>query len=579
MNRIGPYLIERILSTGGMSTLFLGRHHRLGRPVAVKQLHPHLTGDHSLVKRFEREARILAGLHHPNIVDILDFFQHQGSYYIVLEYIEGRSLKELLSQRSPLPLVSAAYIGEQVAQGLRYAHSRGVVHRDIKPANIMFTESGGVKITDFGLAFVKEAMTLTDPGTFFGTPAYLAPEQIRGQSGDERSDLFSLGILLYEMLSGSNPFQGESPSQCLDRILRHRPERLSARGRTIPPRLEALIFSLLEKEPERRPGSAQEAARRLEPYIFFNADGLSRLLADPKEFRPRQEDEAAWQDLARREKGAWLGTRILLAASATAMIALIGWYAYNRVLPAIPKNLSPPAPPSESSASDSSVAALPNPDIVVSQAPARLKISGTTGAKISLNGKEQGNIPLSLEGLAPGRYLVRAELSGFETREQRVRIDPGRDKELTFNLRPLELAPGYLQLTVSPWAEVFIDGRFVDRTPLAIPLSLEPGRRQLLLRHPNRLEYIQDLSIASRETLRLTVRMPEAWGYLRLTVNPWAEVFIDGQSMGTTPLAEDLKLSIGEHELKLRGPDGREQRETIRILRDDTLRHRVDLAP
>jgi len=578
VNRIGPYLIERVLSSGGMSTLYLGRHHQLGRPVAIKQLHPHLAGDHSLVKRFEREAKILGGLHHPNIVDILDFFGLQDSYYIVLEYIAGRSLKELLARRNPLPPLAAAYIGEQVAQGLRYAHERGVVHRDIKPANIMFTESGGVKITDFGLAFVKEAMSLTDPGTFFGTPAYLAPEQIRGQSGDERTDLFSLGILLYEMISGVNPFQGESPSQCLDKILRHRPERLSAMSRTVPPRLEALIFSLLEKDPSQRLGSAQEVARRLEPYIFFNGEGLARLLAEPQDFRPRQEDEAAWKKLVRRERGDWLLKRMVLSAAAAAVIAILGWWAYKNIPSVISDRFRQPMPPPSVGPEPSPAATPPKPDSLRLSPPSKLRISGTTGARILVDGQERGNIPLSLEGLGPGRHRLRAELDGYQAVERLLRIPPGKDLDISLNLRPEAKPPGYLHLAVSPWAEVYIDGRFIDRTPLPNVLRLEAGSRQLMLRHPNRLDFVQEINIMPDETLRLAVKMPEAWGYLRLTVEPWAEVFLDGRSLGVTPL-EDLKVSIGEHELRLKGPGGREWKETVKIIEDDTLRRRVDLTP
>ncbi len=575
MRQVGQYLIERLISTGGMSTLYLGRHREMGRLVALKQLHPHLARDQALVKRFEREAKILGGLRHHNIVDIIDFFRHQDSYYIVLEYIEGCSLKELLAARCPLPVTAAAHIGVQAAQGLSYAHSRGVVHRDIKPANVMFTALGVAKIADFGLAFAKEALGLTDPGTFFGTPAYLAPEQIRGEKGDAGSDLFSFGVVLYEMLSGANPFAGGSPSECIDRVLRLKPPRLSAQNPGIPPGLGSLVSDLLEKDPAKRLRSAGEAAARLEPYAFITGEGVARLLADPKGYQTRREDQQALDRLSRRERQAKALGRYLTYAAACLVAAGLVWGGVRWGLPPAGKLFTRPKPAPVTPAADSTKT-VPVIPLIPGQTP-RLRISGTTGAQIFLEGRPRGRIPLSVEGLKPGRMRLRAELEGYQPYEKIVSIPSGRDLDLAVNLSPSPRGPGYLGLTVSPWAEVYVDGRFIDRTPLGGLLKLEAGRRQLLLRHPNRRDYAQEIDIKPGDTLKLEVAMPQAWGYLAVTAAPWAEVFIDGVSVGTTPLAQPLKISIGDHDIRLVGPGGREWRETVRIVEAETLRTGADL--
>jgi serine/threonine protein kinase len=209
--RIGNYQVTAVLSAGGMATIYLGRHAELGRQLVIKQLHPHLANDSGFVKRFEREAKLLGRLHHENIVDVADYFELDGSYYIILEYIDGCSLKELLDQQKKMPFLIAVHIVGQIAQGLLHAHQNQIVHRDIKPANIMITKTGAVKITDFGLAYAQEALAITDPGTFVGTPAYLSPEQIKGQPAGIQSDIYALGVMFYEMLSGANPFAGPIP--------------------------------------------------------------------------------------------------------------------------------------------------------------------------------------------------------------------------------------------------------------------------------------------------------------------------------------------------------------------------------
>ncbi|MRR10564.1 serine/threonine protein kinase, partial [bacterium] len=312
--RVGNYRIELTLSTGGMATIHRGRHAELGRAVVIKQLHPHLSGDAGFVRRFEREAKILGALHHEHIVDIIDYFEQQGSYYIVLEYVDGGSLRDLLDRQRLLPFQIAVPVALQVAGGLGYAHRSHIIHRDIKPGNVLLSRAGTAKLTDFGLAHATETLGITDPGTFVGTPAYLAPEQIRGRPADARSDLYALGVVLYEALTGANPFAGANHSESIDRTLRLMPKSLAGAEPEVPPGLARIVLKLLAKDPSGRYGSCADLASDLEPYRLVRQEAVSRFLSDPAGYVPREEDQAEITRLVRREKRARLAARIANAA-------------------------------------------------------------------------------------------------------------------------------------------------------------------------------------------------------------------------------------------------------------------------
>jgi hypothetical protein len=206
-----------------------------------------------------------------------------------------------------------------------------------------------------------------------------------------------------------------------------------------------------------------------------------------------------------------------------------------------------------------------------------VKVLGTENAEIRVNGKPAGKVPAIFDDLTPGLLTIAVGRPGYQPQQRQVRLRPGESITATFELAPLAQPPGYLQLSVKPWAEVYIDGRFIDRTPLSRPMQLAAGSHQLLLRHPNRQEYSQPLTIGPRDTVLVAVTMPEAYGYLKLTVFPWAAVQVDGEDQGTTPLGQPLKLSLGEHQLRLTGPEGREWRETIVIREGQTTERQITM--
>jgi serine/threonine-protein kinase len=253
----GRYRILRKLGSGGMANVYLAEDEELGRRVAIKILNDKHANDESFVERFRREAKHAAGLSHPNIVSIYDRGEAEGTYYIAMEYLEGRSLKELISSRGPAPVSTAIEYGRQILAALRVSHRTGVIHRDIKPHNVLVDGEGRLKVTDFGIARSGPSQ-MTEAGSIVGTAQYLSPEQAQGAPVGESSDLYSVGIVLYELLTGDVPFSGESPVEVAMKHLSQVPPPPSRVRPEIPRDLDLVVMRALAKSPDERYQSADE---------------------------------------------------------------------------------------------------------------------------------------------------------------------------------------------------------------------------------------------------------------------------------------------------------------------------------
>jgi eukaryotic-like serine/threonine-protein kinase len=354
----GRYRILRKLGSGGMANVYLAEDEELGRRVAIKILNERYATDDSFNERFRREAKSAAGLSHPNIVSIYDRGESDGIPYIAMEVIEGRSLKEFILTKGPLPIPTAAEHAKQVLSALRFAHRNGIIHRDIKPHNILLGAEDRLKVTDFGIARAG-ASQMTEVGSIMGTAQYLSPEQARGAPVTAASDLYSVGIVLYEMLTGKTPFTGDTPIEIAMKHLNEAPRPPSQHRKEILPELDQIVLRALAKDPTERYQTAEEFSEdldRVEAGLpvspettaaatailtglpataatqVLTPDAGTRVLppqpAAPARRPPRYPPDYGYREPPRRRRRyvPWLIALLFVAAAAAA-----GWYVYTQI--------------------------------------------------------------------------------------------------------------------------------------------------------------------------------------------------------------------------------------------------------
>ena len=337
----GRYKIIRKLGSGGMANVYLAEDQELGRRVAIKILNERHANDDQFVERFRREAKNAAGLSHPNIVAIYDRGEAEGTYYIAMEYLDGRSLKELIIGRGPAPVHVAIDYARKILDALRFAHRNGIVHRDIKPHNVIVDAEGRVKVTDFGIARAGTSQ-MTEVGSIIGTAQYLSPEQAKGAPVDQTSDLYSVGIVLYELLTGKVPFTGDSPVEIAMKHISAIPDPPSALRSDVPEDLDLIVLRALGKTSEDRYPSAEEMDKdlgRVAQGLGVSRETeeaatqiLSRSQLTPATMiaaPPRPPAEVLYEyEQPRRGRPGWPWLLVLLLVLAA---GLTGWFVYQQV--------------------------------------------------------------------------------------------------------------------------------------------------------------------------------------------------------------------------------------------------------
>jgi beta-lactam-binding protein with PASTA domain/predicted Ser/Thr protein kinase len=404
----GRYRVLQRLGSGGMADVYCAEDSQLGRRVALKILHRRFAEDQQFVERFRREASSAAGLQHPNIVGIFDRGEWDGTYYIAMEFVEGRTLKDIIREKGPAPPEAAVDITLQILRAARFAHKRGIVHRDIKPHNVLIDHDGRVRVTDFGIARAGTS-DMTETGSIMGTAQYLSPEQAQGRPVDARSDLYSIGIVLYELLTGQVPFDAESPVTVALKQVNEVPIPPRQLVPAIPPALDAIVLRAMEKQPARRFTDADE---------FIAALEAGRVPPPPIVEEVVEEED-------RRGRRWWLWLLILLALAAIAL----GLYLTLR-----PEQLTVPNVIGRESATASQilqnrgfrvdVVPVENPDVerntVASQDP-RPNTQAPEGSTVTINvstGPGQAAVP-SVAGLPRDEAEQQLQAAGFEVRVER----------------------------------------------------------------------------------------------------------------------------------------------------------------
>ena len=323
----GRYALQQPIGKGGMAEVFLAQDQLLDRPVAIKRLSGEHAGDPSFVERFRREAQAAAKLSHPNIVGVFDYFEEGGEYFIVQEYIDGRSLAEILRAEGRLHPDRAADIAADIAAGLGAAHREGMVHRDVKAGNVLVAKDGQVKVADFGIArvFAGGDSELTQAGTVMGTATYFSPEQAQGKPVDPRSDLYSLGVVLYEMLAGDPPFTGDEPVAIAYAHVHEAPKALRQVDPALPMEIDAITMKLLAKDPARRYPSADDLRadlRRFRQGAKLTPAPVVAPAVAPAAPPPREVDFGSYEDRRYVEPPRRTGFFLLLTLLVFAAVGL-----------------------------------------------------------------------------------------------------------------------------------------------------------------------------------------------------------------------------------------------------------------
>src|SRR5438874_750291 len=341
----GRYKVVRRLGAGGMANVYLAEDQELGRRVAIKILNDRHAGDDQFIERFRREAKNAAGLSHPNIVSIYDRGEAEGTYYIAMEYLDGRSLKELIVARGPAPVPVAIDYARQILTAIRFAHRHGIVHRDIKPHNVLVDAEGRLKVTDFGIARAGTSQ-MTEAGSIIGTAQYLSPEQAKGAPVDQTSDLYSVGVVLYELLTGVVPFSGDTPVEIAMKHLSTVPAPPSAKRADVPRDLDLVVMRALAKDPSERYQSAEEMdadLRRVNRGVAISPvteEAATAIISRPPpsavtEIKPRASDAvpyappAAYYDYdepPRRAIWPWLVALLFVSAAVVG-----GYFLYSQI--------------------------------------------------------------------------------------------------------------------------------------------------------------------------------------------------------------------------------------------------------
>ncbi|MBM3324122.1 MAG: serine/threonine protein kinase [Calditrichaeota bacterium] len=501
----------REISRSSIATVWEGYDERLQRKVLVKSLHPQLARDSELRVRFEREARTVASLAHPNIVRIYELHSDEEQLSLVFEFVEGQTLRELLKTHKMLPADAALAITHEMLAGLAAAHEKGIIHRDLKPENVLLSKQGEAKITDFGWAIVRDLPRLTLDGALVGTPEYMAPEQAAGEEVTPRTDLFALGLMLFEMLTGQTALRGRTWQECLQELVRYQPPRFSDYREKIPPELEHILARLLDRNPARRFENATTAHEALEAvasqWLFSLApDTLRDFIAHFMTETP-SETEPAEKPKTRRS-----GRYAMIVA--LAMIFLTVFLIYkivererrvrSSIMPDTRVEAGAPAEsvfieegseitslPDDSSEQEEQATVLPEtkpplkpPEVeqttddttalsLVSMPPetVRLWIHSEPATQVEIDGRKIGWTPLE-ERLLTGNHRITFPVERFPvTPETIVGLKQGKKTD-TLSINLYHYVGVIDTIVAQPWAIVYLDGAPVDTTPGARPLFM-----------------------------------------------------------------------------------------------------------
>lgn len=506
--------IKSCLKKDSFSAVYLARHIFLEKDIFLKALNTQNLPDQSLLVRFKREAKILAHLDHPNIIKVLDFGTYQEFFYISFEYFQSHDLRYWLNHKS-LSLAEKTDIIRQLVEALSFAHQQGIIHRDLKPENILINDQLHVKVADFGLALVKDESRITEVQSLVGTPAYMSPEQIRGEELTFQTDQFNLGLIIFELFTGKNPFLGRDAGETINNILNFDEQALCSQMDAIPQPLKPLVERLLNKSPAGRFKQSNEMLQ------FFEAS---------------QKMPSALQPVARKRGR----IKILAGLLVILMLLVIGFWLKELSAPVLPKK-------KELSAQQSQKPMEATPQ------------------------KEVANPPVMPSSTAKKKQMHVTDL------EKKVRVTVPEIENHNVPKAVNKTQTGQVLFDCFPWAEVTIDSQYRFTTPLEQPLSLASGGHDFVLKHPAFPLYRGQFFLKEGEKRQIKIKLDTLFAYLNCQVHPWGKIYIDGKYMEQTPLQKPIVLLPGKHLLTVLNEQFQAYSDSLMFRAGDTLDLKLNL--
>jgi serine/threonine-protein kinase len=617
--KLGRYEITKELGRGGMGIVLQARDPMIDRLVALKiiKFEESLEAERKseLLERFFIEAKAAGKLTHQNIVTIYDVAREEETYYIAMEFLEGKNLAETLRPTKKLPFERATKIILQVAAGLKFAHEKQIIHRDIKPGNVILMAEDHVKILDFGLARLQSASTLTQTGHAVGSPQYMSPEQVRGQSVDGRTDIFSMGVMYYEMLTGTRPFEAESVTSLLYKIMDYDPPTPAMVEGSLPPGVDRVVAKMMAKKVENRYPNCGELIGDLnsllaDPSHFSGGDGAYDKTVSVGAVRTDVTVTVPTQGAGGKSKmGVYAAVALAAALAAGGALYISSGKKEGRPPAPIVRatTTQTPAPPSAakpvSAPEETPKPALtaeapptaPGPEVMRTEkkpapqkAPsaaaagpeekkpgsASISVSSNVPGEVFINGARAGATPMEDFACEPGVMKLTVKAENYKPWEKTVTAKPGEPLRLQATLEP---SGGVLKIaSTPPGADVLVDGAKIGVTPL-LTSAVAHGAHALEVRAAGMAPYKQEITVTAEKPVIVTAALAPATGTLSVTGFAGAALFLNGKEIGAIPL--EKKLPPGKYELKATKAGHKPASRHVEVTMDNPTEVLMELEP
>jgi len=594
------YRILETVASGGTAVLYRALQISLDRVVAVKRLHAHLTQDENFTRRFVLEAKAAASLDHQNIVRVIDFGIEEGSYQMVMEFVEGESLKDVFDRWRPLQWDIALAIVHQVCRGLEHAHAKGIVHRDVKPGNVMITRAGVCKITDFGLAKLTQGTTVqTAADSILGTPLYMSPEQAFGESVDQRSDLFSLGTVLYELLTGRQPFAGENYMGVIQNIINKEIPAVRDLSPDVSIDAEHIVMRALAKDRDRRFSSARQFREAIEAALgvdglsrataaipaLLDRDGATRILSKaavtPAPARTSS-SSSSWSTVSSMKKRHHSAPP-LWATMAMVAVVLGGaatWFFWPRLHPSSVATES--APVQQSSMADVNAFHAPTsaPHATANMDSMMAATDSIARAAVAAARDTTKAVPVKTEVAAAPAPKPAPKVAPVDTTAAPAPKTPAPAKVATSHGEADKpFREGYLLISCEPDAQVYVNGMYRGNAAPTLRLTLPVGLLSVECRAPQHETYLESLRVTAGELSQRSITLREEMGIISLTTTEGAEFYVDEQLIGVTPIMHPINVAAGTHTLTLKKDGFFTWTSNVTVDADGTLPLHITLSP